>query len=274
MDELLAQLDAVRSKYITNRIAPKRDWYRIENAAGADAAEIYVYDEIGWFGTTAQDFINQLQDLDAATINLHLNSPGGSVFDGFAIYSALRQHDATVNVTIDSLAASIASVIAMAGDTVAITPVGQMMIHDGIGLAVGNAEEHRELADLLDKLSDTIAGVYAERTGSLAARAKDRWRRAMKAETWYNADEALAAGLVDRIDRPTRKTDNTATADFDISVFTGESGTTIYAASSDEDAGTDVSPNGDEPTPNGETTNHYEWDPASLRAAIKEAMSP
>ena len=221
--DLATQLDAVRDRYRpANRITPKREWYRIDNKADTRTATIWIHDEIGWFGITGREFIEDLMAIDADTIDLHLNSPGGEVFDGIAIYSTLRQHSAKVNVIIDSLAASIASVIAMAGDTVTVTPNGMMMIHDGLGLAIGNAADHRDMADLLDKISDNIASVYAERaTGDKTA---DEWRALMLAETWFNADEALEAGLVDAISTPSAADavpddEPAATADFDLSVF-------------------------------------------------------
>lgn len=211
-DTLIDQLDALHARFrLGNKIGPPRDWYRIENATDAKA-EVWIYDEIGWFGVTATDMVDELTKITADSIDVHINSPGGSVFDGIAIYSTLRQHPATVNVIIDSLAASIASVIAMAGDTVTIAPNGMMMIHDGLGVAFGNAAEHRDMADLLDKVSDNIASVYAARTDQTA----DEWRAVMLDEKWYTADEALDAGLVDRIDRhATDDTDNR----FDVSVL-------------------------------------------------------
>jgi len=194
--DIVKQLDALHEKHrLTNRVTPKRDWYRIENAAAPSTTDVFIFDEIGWFGITASDFISELIAIDTDSITLHLNSPGGEVFDGIAIYSTLRQHAAKVHVIIDGLAASIASVIAMAGDTITITPHGSMMVHDGMGMAIGNAAEHREMADLLDKISDNIAAVYQGRAGGTV----EEWRETMRATTWFTAEEALAAGLVDFI---------------------------------------------------------------------------
>lgn len=268
--ELLEQIEAVHERYrVTNRVATRRDWWRIDNAAD-DATPVYIYDEIGWFGLTATDFLAQLSAIDTPRITLHLNSPGGEVFDGIAIYSTLQQHPAHVDVIIDSLAASITSVIAMAGDTLTITPNGTMMIHDAMGLAVGNAADHRDLAELLDKISDNIASIYAQRTGSVAQRNVDKWRRAMRAETWYSAKEALAAGLVDRIDTPTSDpgdapTPATDDADvFDLSVFGFDQHPQFAAAVSEplpddnsDDEPVDLSP---------------PIDPARFRAAFQEAL--
>lgn len=168
-----------------------RQWFRIE--AKADSADVFVYDEIGYWGTSAADFAQQLAALDVKTINLRINSPGGEVFDGIAIHNALMNHPAKVNVSVDGLAASIASVICMAGDSITMQQGAQMMIHDASGFAFGNAADMRALADVLDQLSDTIAGFYAERAGGTVT----SWRDTMRAETWYTADEAVKAGLAD-----------------------------------------------------------------------------
>ena len=174
-------------------------WFRIQNRAAPTAlaaaeADIYLMDEIGGWGVTAGEFVSALQQVDAKKINLHINSPGGDVFDGVAIYNALAKHPAAITVYIDGLAASAASFIAMAGDEIIACRGSMLMIHDASGFCMGPAGEMRSMADLLDKVSDTIAGIYATRTGKPA----DGWRAAMLATTWYMADEAVAAGLVDR----------------------------------------------------------------------------
>lgn len=187
----------------------RADWYSIKNLASGDA-EVMIYGEIGYFNITAQDFV---KDLAAVTgdITLRLNSPGGEVFDGIAIYNALKQHAGKVTTQVDGVAASIASVIAMAGDRVVMTKNATMMIHDGHGLAVGNAKDMRELADLLDKTSDNIASIYADKAGGEVA----TWRTAMLAETWYSADEAVQAGLADEVMGQAASPSN----DWDLSIF-------------------------------------------------------
>lgn len=169
-------------------------WYEIKNIA-ADVAEVAIYDEIGFWGVTASDFVRDIQGVTAKSLTLHINSPGGDVFDGIAILNALRQHPATVNVVVDGLAASAASFIAMAGDTVAMAPNAMLMIHEASGLVIGNAQDMRELADLLDKTSSNIASVYAQRAGG----DPETWRTAMRAETWYSDQEAVDAHLADQI---------------------------------------------------------------------------
>lgn len=170
------------------------DWYRIVNQADG-VAEVVIYDEIGWWGTTAEAFMNELRGISASEIRLRINSPGGDVFDGIAIHNLLRSHTARVTTHVDGLAASIASVIALAGDRVVMEPHSQLMIHDASGFCYGQAADMRELADMLDRHSDNLAGVYAERAGGTVA----EWRERMRGEAWFSADEAVAAGLADEV---------------------------------------------------------------------------
>lgn len=172
---------------------------QIRAAAESDDAEILIYDDIGassWGdGVTAKQFVRDLSALDAKTLTVRINSAGGDVFEGLAIHHAIRRHKATVTTEIDGLAASIASIIALAGDEVRMSDNAFFMIHDPWGMGVGNAKEMRELADLLDKVGGSLANVYAEKTGRDVTEVQD-W---MTAETWFNADEALAAGFVDKL---------------------------------------------------------------------------
>lgn len=223
--------------------AGRNDWYKIKNVAN-DVAEIYIYDEIGYFGITAQDFINELKDVSAANIDLHLNTPGGEVFDGIAIYNSLKDHKATVTTYVDSLAASAGSFIALAGDTVIMQKTAQMMIHDGMTLAIGNADELTQLIDKLNRSSDIIASIYADKTGESV----DKMRNLMKAETWFNAEEAVKAGLADKINGVETK-DSTENS-WDLSVYN-------YA-------GRDKSP-----APVVQEVMSDEFDPSLFRAALK-----
>lgn len=183
---------------------------RIENLAGAATAAnhqglkvtnevegpraVYIYDRIGgWDGVFAKDVVAALAG--AGDVVVHINSPGGDIFEGAAIHNALKNHAGNVEVRIDGSAASAASFIAMAADTVIMEANATMMIHEGSALCVGNAQDMRDAADVLDLLSDTIASMYATKAGGTPA----EWREKMRAETWYNADQALAAGLVDSI---------------------------------------------------------------------------
>lgn len=177
-----------------------KNWYKIEAKADTNPT-LWLYDEVGGYGVSAHDFISDLAAIEADTIDVHINSVGGEVFQGFAIYQALKEHPATINVTVDALAASIASVIAMAGDHVTMARNGQFMIHDGHVSMQGNAAELTRMVDQLNRASDNIASVYAERAGGDVA----EWRNAMKEETWYNADEAVAAGLADDVAKSSRR---------------------------------------------------------------------
>jgi ATP-dependent protease ClpP protease subunit len=171
--------------------------YEIRNQSGSSGpAEMWIYDEIDtWWGISAQAVIDELRGITADRITLHINSPGGDVFEAHAIYNALREHQAGVDVVVDGLAASAASYIAMAGDSITMSLNAIMMIHDAIGITLGNAADHTDTAGRLDKISNGIAALYADRAGGT----RDEWRDAMRAETWYDADEAVEAGLADSV---------------------------------------------------------------------------
>lgn len=171
-----------------------RSWYRITNSASDDEAEVLLYDEIGgWWGCTADQFIADLRGITAPRMRVRVNSPGGSVFEGIAIANAIRSHAAQVTVQVDGIAASIASVIAMAGDRIEMAPNTMLMIHDASGVCFGNATDMEEMAELLDLVSDNLADAYAARAGGT----RDEWRARMRAETWYLPDDAVENGLAD-----------------------------------------------------------------------------
>lgn len=198
----MTQLDLLSFSMRSEAPQAGADWFRIVRAKkGGTAAKVYIYDEIGFWGTTAKDFAAQLNEIDEDEIELHLNSPGGSVFDGLAIMAALKNHKATINAVVDGLAASAASFILQAADSRKTTRNAQIMIHDAKAFAGGNAEQMRKAADLLDRVSDNIADIYAVRSGQGTL---DSWRALMKAgDEWYSGNEALDAGLVDEvIDNP------------------------------------------------------------------------
>lgn len=217
-----------------------RPWYRIENHVldpnhtDESKATIYIYDEIGdsWWGdsTNSSDFVKEITALDVQNIELHLNSPGGDIFEGVAIYTALKQHQAKVTVFVDSLAASAASFIAQAGDEVIMTDAAVMMIHDGSGLVWGNAADMRDTAALLDKLSNVIAGIYSNRAGQTVS----HWRNLMIAESWFNAQEAVDAGLADRISGVAPQEAVAASDKWDLSIFNHKDGVppSVFAARS------------------------------------------
>jgi ATP-dependent protease ClpP protease subunit len=164
--------------------------------ASSTTADVYLYDVIGgWFGLTADDFVRDVASLDVDQIVLHLNSPGGDALEGVTIANVLRAHRARVVVRVDGLAASAASVIAMAGDEVVMGIGSQMMVHDPWGVVIGNAAELEAFVRRLDKTGDSLASTLAAKAGGSTA----EWRAVMRAETWYTAEEAVAAGLADRV---------------------------------------------------------------------------
>ncbi|MDG3012154.1 peptidase S14 [Rhodococcus sp. D2-41] len=195
----------------------REPWYRIVNNTEPDtAAEVFIYDEIdSYWGVSADSFVRDLARIDAPAITVRINSPGGNVFDGIAIMNALRGHSATVTTVVDGLAASAASFIAMAGDQVVMSRNAEMMIHDASGALSGNAKAMQEMADNLERVSNNIASIYAERAGGTV----EQWRAAMHAETWFSDQEAVDAGLADRVETPSGTADAVVSASFDLSIF-------------------------------------------------------
>ena len=173
-------------------------WYEIKNKA--DRAEIWIYEQIGedWWsgeGVTAKNFQKDLAEIKASQIDLHINSPGGEVFDGIAIYNLLKQHPANITTYIDGLAASIASVVALSGDSIYMAENALFMIHNPQGMVVGQAEDMRKTADLLDTVRGSIAKAYIAKTG----KDENEVNALMDAETWLTADEAFEFGFIDNI---------------------------------------------------------------------------
>ena len=176
-------------------LGSKANWFRIKNLSETEA-EVFIYDEIGFYGVSADDFVREFSELHASKITVRINSPGGVVSDGFAIFNAIRRHSSHVDTVVDGIAASSASFIAMAGDRVLMSPHSQMFIHDAHGVVIGDAADMRDLADMLDKASDNIASVYANRTGTDVS----EWRDRMKNEMLISDAEAVEMGLADEID--------------------------------------------------------------------------
>lgn len=185
-----------------NRQVPQRA-FTVRAAAAADEAEILLYDTIvdsaleaeWWGGVAPEPFVKALREIDASTIHLRINSPGGSVFAARAMETALREHKARIVVHIDALAASAASVLAMAGDEIIMSKGAMMMIHNAWTITWGNAAELKATAALLDKIDGTLVETYADRSGTSAADIR-AW---MAAETWFTAQEAIDAGLADKV---------------------------------------------------------------------------
>lgn len=169
--------------------------------------ELYIYESIGegWFGgITAKAFNDSLKELGAVNaLDIYINSPGGSVFDGIAIYNQIMRHSAKEKVVhIDGIAASIASIIAMAGTEVRIADNGMFMIHDPWGMSTGTAEDMRKQADALDKIRDVLLDTYVNRCGGK----REQISAWMTAETWMTADEAVEYGFAtSKVDKPAMK---------------------------------------------------------------------
>jgi ATP-dependent Clp protease, protease subunit len=188
----------------------KRRWYEFR-ARATGAAEIVIYDEIGAFGIPAKAFIDELKALGSLPeLTLRINSPGGSVFDGVAIYNALERHGAAITVWIDGIAASIASMIAMAGDEVVMPENAMLVLHDPSGMVMGTAQDMRATADALDKMKAGMLAAYRAKSG----RDEAEIEALMAAETWLSAQEAVVLGLADRVEQPVRMA-----AHFDLSRF-------------------------------------------------------
>jgi ATP-dependent protease ClpP protease subunit len=172
-----------------------KSWYSI-TAKGEDEVEIRIYEDIGFYGVSAKSFADALEAVPAQTIHIRLNTYGGEAFDGIAIHNALQAHPARVVVHVDGIAASAGSIIAMAGDEIRMADNAFLMIHEARGGVMGEADDMRQYADVLDKLNDSIALTYQKRGG----KTRQYWRNAMAEESWYSADEAKAVGLADSVD--------------------------------------------------------------------------
>ena len=170
-------------------------FYALEKSNDGTAT-IHLYDEVGAFGAGSKEFLADLAKLDGQHIHLRINSPGGSVVEGTAIYNALRRHKGGLTVHIDALAASMASVIAMAGAPVYIADNALLMIHNPWTISAGDSEQLRKEADLLDKLKSTLVNAYTRKTDI----PQDQIAEMMNAETWLDAVEAVALGFADAIE--------------------------------------------------------------------------
>lgn len=197
------RLNRLQQLLVDNRATSGRRFEIRPAAEGSDEATVYLYDAIvdtdieaeWWGGVSAQAFVRELRALTAGTIHLRINSPGGSVFAGRTMETALREHKARVVVHIDGLAASAATFVAMAGDEIVMANGAMFMIHKAWTWTWGNADDLKATAELLDKIDGTLVDTYARRTQQTAAQIQD-W---MAAETWFTGPEALEAGFVDRL---------------------------------------------------------------------------
>lgn len=197
-------------------MAKDKPYYRIRAQAG-QTPEVFIYGDIGTGlfdeGTGARQLIEEVNALGPIhNLKLRINSPGGSVFEGQALYSFFRNHPATIHVMIDGVAASIASVVAMCGDSAEMPKNATLMIHDPWTMALGNAADMRKAADALDTVKLGIIAAYMDKSGLDEQTVSDL----MTAETWMTAEQALNYGFIDRITEPVKMA---ASANFNFSRF-------------------------------------------------------
>ena len=172
----------------------KNNWYNIQNKANK-VAEVYIFDEIGSHGVTAQKFIEEIKGLGDRPINIRINSLGGDVFNGMAIHNVLKKRTYNTTVYIEGIAASIATIIALGADEVIMAENSLFMIHNAWGGVMGDAKEMRKSAATLEKISNELTEIYVKKTGL----SYEAISEMMDNETWLSADEAYELGFVDSI---------------------------------------------------------------------------
>lgn len=170
-------------------------WFNIQGKATDAVAEVYIFDEIGAYGISAQEFITEMKEYKDTPVNLRINCIGGDVFDGMAMYNIIKKREAKTTAYIEGIAASMGSVIALAADEVVMAENSLFMIHNAWGGAMGGAEDMRKTASVLEKISGEIASIYKRKTRLSLDRINDM----MDEETWFNAEEAYELGFVDTI---------------------------------------------------------------------------
>jgi ATP-dependent Clp protease, protease subunit len=192
-----------------NKPLDKPDWFKVQ-AISDDETEIMIYDVIGWPFISADDFVRALAGITAKTVTVRINSPGGDVFDGMAIFNALKNYSGKVVTRIEGIAASMASVIALAGKEVQAYANTMYMIHEPYAFTAGNQYSLRELADILEKMSGQMIDIYS----SNASPGKREIAQMMKDEAWLTAKEAKEKGFIDTV-----LDGKGAKAQFDLSMF-------------------------------------------------------
>tara|TARA_R110001592_G_scaffold331438_2_gene614303 strand:+ start:5034 stop:6038 length:1005 start_codon:yes stop_codon:yes gene_type:complete len=175
------------------------NWYSIKNIAESQATEVMIYDEIGMYGIDAKSFIDEIKNIPNDTsVLLRINSPGGSVIDGLAIYDAVNRMPQKVTSRIEGIAASMASVIALAADEVIMSENSLYMIHNVGGGVVGGSDDLRKAAELMDKMGDRLVNIYVSKTGQ----SEEQIRSWMDEETWFSSIEAQEAGFINLVEEP------------------------------------------------------------------------
>ena len=173
----------------------KQSWYSINAKQTDEFVDVYLYDEVGSYGVSAKDFVNDIKLLKGKDIYLHINCVGGEVFDGMAIYNTLKKYKGKVIAYVEGIAASMGSIIPLAADEIIMSENSLYMIHNAWGGAMGEAKDMRKTATLLDKLSSEIANIYSKKTNLPLSQIEEM----MDEETWFNSEEALQYGFIDRI---------------------------------------------------------------------------
>lgn len=187
------------------------NWYNIKNVAEGNITEVMIYDEIGMYGVDAKSFIDDVKNLPKNTsVLLRINSPGGSVIDGLAIYDAISRLPQKVTSRIEGIAASMASVIALAADEVVMSENSLYMIHNVWGGEVGESDDLRKAADLMDKMGERLVNIYVSKSGQK----EEQIRAWMDEETWFNSSEAVEAGFINLVEAPIKMA-----AKFDINKY-------------------------------------------------------
>ena len=175
------------------------NWINNQDESGSEMRTLFLNGEISdetWYGdeVTPKLFKDELES-GSGPISVWINSPGGDVFAAAQIYNMLMEYPYDVTVKIDGLAASAASVIAMAGTTVEMSPVAMMMIHNPATIAIGDSEEMKKAVKMLDEVKESIMNAYEIKTGL----ARDKISKLMDAESWFNAKKAVELGFADKI---------------------------------------------------------------------------
>jgi ATP-dependent Clp protease protease subunit len=173
----------------------RRNWYDIKAAAGAAPAVISIYDDIGGWGITAKDFIASFKAITSNDVELEINSPGGSVFDALAMFNAMKNSGKNITVRVMGIAASAASYIAMVGTKIVMPENTFMMVHNPLNGIYGNAADMREMADVLDKIGNSLLATYVARTGRSDAEIRDL----LANDSYLSAAECLALGFADEV---------------------------------------------------------------------------
>ena len=198
-------------------------WYQIRAKKDEDYAEMSITDEIGLWGVSARDFINDMKRVKGRRINLTLHTPGGDVGDGIAIYEALAQHDGGVSIRIEGIAASMGSVIMLASDDRSMSDNSMIMIHNPWTIAAGDAEAFEKAASDMRKFESQLVNIYVKRTGLDEQTIRDM----MDAETWMTAEEALANGFVGEVYETTKAAAKLCDFRGQIAARLGKTGPTI-----------------------------------------------